>query len=394
MVIPQKKRRGEAKSAFTPKSIAAIAAPTTRAVSEYSDSIAIGLHLLAYQTGRKVFHMRYTFDSKKCSIKIGEYPATSLAEAREVAYQIRGLLDKGTDPKTYLAAPTSAPTFSEFFENEYLPYAKKHKKSYISDESKYRIRLKSTFGDSLIDEIRHSDINRFLLALNNERSNGTCNRYLMLMRSVFNHARDHGVVTDHPCEKIKQLKEPPGRDHCMTELELSRFREALKEDPNVVAASALELGLETGLRRNEILTATWKNYDSARKTLFLPVTKNGTGRYVPLSDEANDVIQRMARRRQSEFIFYGKDPTKPLNNPTKCLKRILKAAAINPDFCMHSLRHNWASQAVRGGIPLYDIKELLGHANIVSTQRYTHQSQEKLQERANAISKLMKGKKK
>ncbi|QNB09250.1 tyrosine-type recombinase/integrase [Herbaspirillum frisingense] len=393
MAIKPNKRRNEAKFPFTMKRIAALVAPTLRPVDEYSDTVATGLHLCVYRSGRKVFHMRYSVDMKKGSKKIGEFPGTDLDMARKAAHEIRSLIDQGIDPKAQTAVAPAELLFGDFVSHIYLPYAKEHKRSYSSDESKYRVHLKDKFGDIPFSHLTQADIQRFLMEFSKTHRPATRNRMAMLLRSICNHAVEHGVIETNPCQKIKQLAENNVRKDYLRPNQIVPFLKALRNDSNRVMASAIEFIYFTGMRRNEALRAEWKHFDSALKQLHLPKTKNGKERYVPLSGPAIAVIERMKARRSGPYLFPGDDPTKPVSNPTKCLKRVLKEAGISDKFCIHSLRHNWASHAVMNGVPMYDIKELLGHSNIASTQRYAHLSQQHLHDRTNAIALLMEGEK-
>lgn len=391
MQLNPNKRRKEAKSPFTMKRIAALIAPTHRPVDEYSDTVATGLHLCVYRSGRKVFHMRYSFDMKKGSKKIGEFPGIDLDMARKAAHEIRALIDQGIDPKAQAATAPVEVLFGDFASQVYLPYAEEHKRSYSSDESKYRVHLKDRFGDTPFSQITQADIQRFLMDFSKTHRPATRNRMAMLLRSICNHAVEHGIIETNPCQKVKQLAENNVRKDYLRKNQIVPFLKALRNDQNIVIASAIELIYFTGMRRNEALPAEWAHFDPVLKQLHLPKTKNGKERYVPLSAPAIAVIERMKALRSGKYIFRSEDPSKPVNNPTKCLKRVLKEAGISDKFCIHSLRHNWASQAVMNGVPMYDIKELLGHSNIASTQRYAHLSQQHLHDRTNAIAQFMQG---
>lgn len=388
MKLPPTNSRNTAKFNFTKKSVTALFPPSDKPSVEYSDAIVTGLRLCVYKSGTKAFHQRYVFDGKKGSLRIGEFPGIGVEEARKIATEIRAQVDRGIDPKQLAVSAPVTPHFANFFEQEYLPHSEQHKRSHAADESKYRVHLKAKFGHMLLTEIRQADINNYLLDFAKTHRPATRNRHHMLLRSVFNLAVEMELIEANPCQKVKQVAENNIRRDFMTKPEMTRFFKALAEESNVVAASAIEFIALTALRRNEALTAKWNAFDPVRKQLHLPVTKNGKERYVPLSDDAVKVIERMKRYKTGEYIFPGKDSTKPLNNPTKCLKRVLKAAGITSDLCIHSLRHNWASQAVMSGVPMYDVKELLGHSNIASTQRYAHLSQQHLHDRTNAISKF------
>ncbi|WP_244937438.1 tyrosine-type recombinase/integrase, partial [Methylobacterium crusticola] len=97
---------------------------------------------------------------------------------------------------------------------------------------------------------------------------------------------------------------------------------------NVVAGHAISALILTGLRREEILQSRHEHLDLEKRSLYLPHTKSGRSRHVVLNDAAMEVFKSVPRAADSPWIFFGKNPMKPLNNPTKAWHRILKAAGV------------------------------------------------------------------
>jgi len=128
---------------------------------------------------------------------------------------------------------------------------------------------------------------------------------------------------------------PPTRD--LNENEIVKIMSALTEEPNRVAASALSLLIFTGLRLSEVLTARWEHVDLKQKQLYLPHTKAGRSRFVPLNDEAVAVLTNQYATKVE-------------------------------------------SACVRSGASLYAVQKLLGHASPITTQRYAHLDNDVLRE--------------
>lgn len=140
------------------------------------------------------------------------------------------------------------------------------------------------------------------------------------------------------------------------------------------------LAMNTGLRRGELLSLTWQDVDFEAKALTIQASnaKNGRQRHVPLNAEALSAVTRWrAQAGDGQQLF---DPT----DIKKGWQALLDIAGIK-NFRFHDLRHDFASKLVRAGIDLNTVRELLGHADIKMTLRYSHLCPEGL---AAAVGKL------
>ena len=118
---------------------------------------------------------------------------------------------------------------------------------------------------------------------------------------------------------------------------------------------------------------------------LLPSTKSGRSRYVTLNNSAKALLNGLASRHSSVWVFPGKDGTKPLNNPRKAFCRILAAAKVE-HLRIHDLRHSFASLAVSAGATLYEVQVLLGHSSAQMTQRYAHLTDNGLRRASQAVA--------
>ena len=78
--------------------------------AEYTDTEVTGLKLLVSKSGRRFFYFRYTFAGQKRSMKIGEFGAMTVVQARKQALALRYQLDQGTDPQAQKAIQAAMPT--------------------------------------------------------------------------------------------------------------------------------------------------------------------------------------------------------------------------------------------------------------------------------------------
>ena len=142
----------------------------------------------------------------------------------------------------------------------------------------------------------------------------------------------------------------------------------------------------TGLRLGELCNLRWSAVNLT--TGFLAV-KNANGfktktrheRPVYVTGEAREVLERLNQARTSEaddYVFKGtskQEGSKDKLNEEYVSKRLLyyaRKAKLHDGIHFHSLRHTFASWLVMGGMDLYKVKELLGHASIETTMRYAH----------------------
>jgi integrase len=135
------------------------------------------------------------------------------------------------------------------------------------------------------------------------------------------------------------------------------------------------LGLNTGLRRGELLRLRWREVDLQRRILTVrgEGAKSGQTRHVPLNSEATQVLKswRPAAFDSDWCVFGGPESSTPLVAIKKGWAGVLKAATVNR-FRFHDLRHTFASKLVMAGVDLNTVRELLGHKSIAMTLRYAH----------------------
>ena len=150
------------------------------------------------------------------------------------------------------------------------------------------------------------------------------------------------------------------------------------------AAAAIRLLLLTGCRKGEILSLRWDEADLDAGELRLPDSKTGP-KTVVLSPEAVSVLSRIPRTEGNPHVIAGKVPGMPLRDLTRPWG-VVRARAGLEDVRVHDLRHSYASRALALGESLPMIGRLLGHANVETTARYAHLSQDSVRDSAIRVS--------
>ena len=376
---------------FTNRAIKALpaAAPDTKG-DEYTDKCCAGLKVYVGLTGRKVFWYRYTtLAGKKRAIRIGDFSTSGIdvAEARQTVAKYRAIVDRGGDPQDARDRVRSMPSFENFVEEQYFPYAVAVKRSYKDDVSRYKNHLKAKFGRSRLVAITKRDIEQHHADVASKQSPATANRHLALLSAILRKALEWNVIDVNPCTGVKQFKENNCRQAFLSMEQIGAYMLALDADENKVAVGALKLALLTGARRGEVLAAKHADISLDQGIWLLPMTKNGRSRHVSLSAEAKALISSMPRHPESPWLFPGYlDPMKPAHNITKTHKRALLAAKLPLSTRIHDLRHTNASvMASSGVISLMTIQKNLGHSTPDMSLRYAHLADKTLHEASSFV---------
>lgn len=170
---------------FTNSSIKALPANTdTRSTElEVSDTEVIGLKCLSGRTGNKRFLLRYTFHGTKKSISIGRFPEIDVGTARQIARRHKEAIALGNDPKAERDNYRAMPTLSEFFHQTYVPFIKRHKKSWDKDVQRFTQYIEPRLG-------------RYVTATFRPGKSSRC--FLTCLRAVFTASSMHRLpVTGH-----------------------------------------------------------------------------------------------------------------------------------------------------------------------------------------------------
>ena len=156
---------------------------------------------------------------------------------------------------------------------------------------------------------------------------------------------------------------------------------------NLKHQTALSVAYGAGLRASEVVSLKIGDIDSQRMTLRIEQGKGSKDRYAILSPVLLERLRvwwkfahAQGKMRQGGWLFPGLDPIDPLS--TRQLNRAIHAAAeaagIDKRVSMHTLRHSCATHMVENGADLRTVQTILGHADISTTQVYTHLALDRL----------------
>lgn len=250
-------------------------------------------------------------------------------------------------------------------------------------KGKHRLKWTLAYWKAKYGRIPVSDISRRALSLHIEtrriagKSNSTINREISILSASINYAiKRWGWNIANPASGL-YLKIPEGRLRWLSFAESRALFYAATQSHAPHLYDFILLAIHTGMRRSEILRLENNKIDLDAKKIHLEgsETKNGRRRVIPLNEIAICAIRsRMvwndANGLSGHRLFLQRNG-RPVVQINTTFKNAVTAAGID-DFRLHDLRHTFASWLVQSGVPLPEVRDLLGHGSIKQTERYAH----------------------
>lgn len=350
---------------------------------EYFDTQVRGLYVDVMQSGKKSFRLRYRIAGKSRVLTIGDASILSCEDARQVSRSWLLKILKGEDPLLQ-QENAAGPTIQEFFQDKYLPYVRSYKRSWTTDESMLRNHIYSLMGEKRMSLVRPPDLALFVEKLREQGyAPGTCNRALVLLRYGFALAVRWQVkgVESNPVKDVKNLVDDNKIERYLTQAQMQTLMQEVSKSESQMLEHIVLFLIYTGARKREVLDAKWQDIDWALRSWRIPKTKSGKIRHIPLSTGAMQLLEKLRRAvvtpDPSAYIFASPKTGKAYVSFYYSWDAARKRAGL-PDLRVHDLRHSFASFLVNAGRSLYEVQELLGHADIRTTSRYAHLSRERL----------------
>jgi len=259
------------------------------------------------------------------------------------------------------------------------------------------------FMGRLISTITEHDVERFRSVRKDTptrnktpRSASTLNHELKMLRGMMSKAVAWGLLEKNPAAAVKLLPETKGRMRFLSIEEVGKLLDAASRHLRPILICALE----TGMRRGEILSMKWSDVDMKNMTIFLPETKNGKSRHVPMSSRLRATLAALPRRLGTDYVFTGEAkvgkrnqvgiPGKPFHDVRTAFENACARAGIE-NFRFHDLRHTAASHMIMVGVPFKTVGEILGHKTAAMTERYSHLTPEHKREAVEMLSATLQG---
>lgn len=201
-------------------------------------------------------------------------------------------------------------------------------------------------------------------------SGATVNREFNVLSHAIETARREWDVylPVNPCKLVRRPPQGRPRNRRLQDDEEQQLLAACHKARNTWLVHFVALAIETGMRRSELLGLQWPNVNLERRIAFLPVTKNGESRGVPLSSRAVEILRGLPSSRDGGvFGDLTQDALK------QSFKRAVRRAGIK-GLRLHDLRHEATSRFFEKGLNVMEVASVTGHKTLQMLKRYTHLS--------------------
>lgn len=199
---------------------------------------------------------------------------------------------------------------------------------------------------------------------------GTVNRELSIIKHAFDMAeREWDIpMPKNPLSKVKKMKVNNARSRRLEDAEYLVLIEAVEATRNGLIKPLMNFAIETGMRRGEILRLQWADIDYDSRTLFIPVTKNGHSRTIPMTAKAVEILQELQGNDNADEYR----PFPMSDNAAKLAwQRLLGRSGIK-DLHFHDFRHEAISRFFERGLSVPEVALISGHRDFRMLFRYTH----------------------
>ncbi len=266
--------------------------------------------------------------------------------------------------------------------------------AYRSDLLQLGAHLQRTQTDALA--ARHSDLADFVsdLAAGGEDrppvSAATVQRKVACLRSFYRHLRRQDLIGDDPTVQLKAPKQSRRLPQVLTRDEVAKLLDAPRgAEPAAHRDRALlELMYACGLRASEAIGLEIGDVD-LESGILRARGKGSKERLVPIGSAASRALVAYLSRGRPHMVGDRLEAKLFVNHRGsgltrqglyKIVQRHAKAAGLEHKMSPHTLRHTFATHLLAGGCDLRSLQEMLGHADIATTQVYTHLSAERLKD--------------
>ncbi len=235
------------------------------------------------------------------------------------------------------------------------------------------------------NEVNREIIINYIMSMkaDQEYASSTVARKVAAIKSFFHNLLDRGELEDDPTATLDSPRVRKRLPRAISPKDLARLlaEPGRSQTPKALRDRALlEILYASGLRVTELVSLNVDDVNLASATLRVVRPKDKSERIVPMHERAIEPLQEYLERGRIQLI---KDPSEPalfLNHRGRRLtrqglwlivKHYVREVGITEDITPHSLRHTFAAHLVEKKADLEYVQELLGHANISTTQVYT-----------------------
>ncbi|MBC7233773.1 MAG: site-specific tyrosine recombinase XerD [Chloroflexi bacterium] len=243
------------------------------------------------------------------------------------------------------------------------------------------------------DDVTKDHLVTYILNLKSDReyASTTVARKIAAIKSFFHFLVADGLIKDDPTATLDSPRIKKYLPRAISQQDVEKLLEAASKSdaPRALRDRAiLELLYATGMRVSELVALNVGDVDLASASVRC-FGKGGKERVIPVYERAVQALDEYLNKGRPQLVRDPEQKALFLNQRGMRLTRqglwlivkgYVKEAGIQAQVTPHTLRHSFATHMLRGGADLRNVQELLGHANIATTQVYTQVSNERLRE--------------
>ena len=236
----------------------------------------------------------------------------------------------------------------------------------------------------------HADVEAYTRSMTAKgKSAATVTRCQASLKSFYSWLIQIGQISENPARGLSQTKVERKLPHILTSREVELFLE--QPDPSDAKGcrdkAMLELLYATGIRVSELIGLNLDNINLSAG--FIRCANRGKERIIPLYQAAVRALQNYLDRVRPQMVEHPDEKALFVNMSGermsrqgfwKIIKHYQEKAGIQKDITPHTLRHSFAAHLLENGADLHSIQEMLGHADISSTQIYAQLVNQKLKD--------------
>ena len=350
--------------------------------------------------------------------------------------RIEGYFDKVTDAKRFVAEGKlnidvsdvsdrkQSFTVDEWYDFWMITFKSgKSPNTQRNYRDRYKSNIQPVIGDMPIEDVRVMHCQKVINNMVDKYAQGTIYQTYICMGGMLKSAVQNGIISKHPMDGLVMPRGKRKKDvHFLTIEEQEKFIRAASKTHN---SAQFKLLLNTGLRTGELIGLSWDDVDFEARTISVnrtleyrystriwragPPKTMSSYRTIPMTKEAYEILlevwEKKPFRKESELLKQELEYIDLRNNTTKKIKlsnlvfinyrtgeptknssydtnlyKICERAGIKP-FCMHALRHTFATRCIERGVKPKALQKILGHSNLATTMdTYVHMTDDSLAE--------------
>ncbi|EKB17870.1 hypothetical protein HMPREF1168_04097 [Aeromonas veronii AMC34] len=338
-----------------------------RKQTQVTDKKIPQLKIISYETGNLYGRLCFSHLCERYSIGLGCVAEVGLTAIRDNARRL--LADCYSNPEGFRLRHRALLPLATYVHERYLPDVHVTHRYPRTIESRVKPIL-AALGHKPLNQITRADFEDFLTQLSDTCSDPTWNRYLAQCKSIMTHAVEHGVLPSSPAAGITAKYEPVLPPKGLPDEAVNKLVARLMEDIDQEKARMLLFLFATGSRMGEARALKLQDCDLNRQIAYLPTSKSGRERLIPLNQFALELIRlQLQRHGTTGLLFRGQDGVSPISEPRRYWYRVCNDCGLS-GVRIHDTRHSVATSLLNKGCSLDVLQKVLGHSSPRMTERY------------------------